>query len=219
MSEQRIEKNRELAHVVQHNVRDIPQSRTFLPHILFEVQEQRRVFFQLLQGEHVFQNDDSAALVHLVAEHIRHRERRIELVLRVPIFQFPKSPNEIRSAGGHERDGPLHLADPLRRLPPIHHLPLPSSMPTRSLLLLMPKLGHLNPHPGRAITQSKLGLVHQVQSERHRVLLKEDDEGFSTERPILTSVHLDLRLAFIVLLNHPAFSEPLQELVHLRVSR
>jgi len=177
------------------------------------------VFFQLLQGEHVFQNDDSAALVRLVAEHTRHRERWTEVVLRVPILQFPESLDEVRSAGGHEKNGPLHLANPLRRIPPIHHLPLPSSLPARTLVLLVSKLGPLNPHPCRTIAQPKLSLIHQVQSECHRVLLKEDDEGFSAESSILTSVHLDFRFAFIVFPDHPAFAEPLQELVDLHVSR
>ena len=81
-----------IPYIVQHNVRDFSQSRTFIPHVLFEVQEQRRVFFQLLQGEHVFQDDDSTVLVRLIAEFVRHRERRTELVLRVPILQFPESP-------------------------------------------------------------------------------------------------------------------------------
>ena len=86
-------------------------------------------------------------------------------------------------------------------------------------MLLMPKLGFLNPHPGGRIAQPEFSLVYQVQSERHRVLLEEDDESFSAERPILTSVHLDLGLTPIVLLDHPAFAEPLEELIDLGVRR
>jgi len=52
-----------------------------------------------------------------------------------------------------------------------------------------------------------------VQSDRHRILLKEDDESFSPERPVLMSVHLDLRFAFIVLLDHPTFAKLLQRFV------
>jgi len=81
----------------------------------------------------------------------------------------------------------------------------------------MPKLGDLNLYPYRAITQPKLDLIHQVQRECHRVLLGEDDEGLSAERPILASLHLDLRFTFVVFLDHPAFIELFQEFVDLRV--
>lgn len=57
-----------LSHIVQHKVGDIHQHRTFLSHVLFEVREQRRIFSQLLQGEHVIRADEPAVLVRLVSE-------------------------------------------------------------------------------------------------------------------------------------------------------
>ena len=113
----------------------------------------------------------------------------------------------------------MHLVNPLHRFLPIHDLPLPSSLPTRTLLLLMPKLGSLNPHPHGAITQPRLNLIHQAQSERHRVHLEEDDECFSTESPVLAGVHLDFGFAFIAPFDHLAFAEPFRELVGLSVLR
>ena len=98
----------------------------------------------------MFQDDDLTVLVRLVTELFRHRERQSELVLRIPILQFPGSLDKIRSAEGHQINAPLHPADPLRRLLLIHHFPFPS-LPIWTLLLLVPKLGYLNPRRG-AIT-------------------------------------------------------------------
>ena len=41
---------------------------SFVTHVLFKIQEQRRVFIQPIQDEHVFQHDDSTVLVSLVTE-------------------------------------------------------------------------------------------------------------------------------------------------------
>lgn len=113
---------------------------------------------------------------------------------------------------------PLHFTNPLRRLLLIHDLPFCSLFPC-TLLVLMPKLGFLNLHPCGCITQPKFGLVHQVHRECDGVLLEEDDEGFSNKCPIVSSVHLDLGFTSIIFLYHPAFAEPLDELVDLRIVR
>ena len=73
--------NETRTHIVQHDVRDVSECRTLLPHVLLEVQEQRRVLFQFFQSEHMFQDDDSAVLVRLVTEFVRDSKRRTELVL------------------------------------------------------------------------------------------------------------------------------------------
>ena len=73
--------NETRTHIVQHDVRDVSERRALLPHVLFEVQEQRRVLFQFFQSEHMFQDDDSAVLVRLVTEFVRDSKRRTELVL------------------------------------------------------------------------------------------------------------------------------------------
>src|SRR5258708_5159015 len=167
----------------------------------------------------MFQDDDSAVLVRLIAEFIHRRKSRAELVLRVPILQFP----ECHMRGPAQRKPgrsnlPLHFTNPLRRLFPIYYLSL-SSMFARALLLFMPKLGFLHPHPRGRITQPEFGVVHQVERKRDGILLKEDNESVSAEGPIVSSVHLHFWFALIVLFHDTAFTKPLEELIELRVSR
>jgi len=133
---------------------------------------------------------------------IRHHGYRTELVLRILIFRFFESLGKVRSAGGHQRNGPLHLPGPLRHL---HNygLPLPS-LPSWTLLLRLPELGLLIFHPCRA-TQPGLSLIRK--SERHQVFFKEGGGSFVTERPVLASVNLDFRFVFIAPRDHPAFTE------------
>ena len=56
--------------------------------VLVEVQEQRRILFQLTQGERMFQNDDSATLSHFVAEPVHRCESKTNFIFQVSILNF-----------------------------------------------------------------------------------------------------------------------------------
>jgi len=172
-----------------------------------------RVFFEV-EGPSSNPSRANTLFAQLLDISIRHHGYRTELVLRILIFRFAESLGKVRSAGGHQRNGPLHLAGPLRHL---HNygLPLPSSLPTRTLLLLLPELGLLISHPCRA-TQPRLSLIRK--SERHQVFFKENGGSFATERPVLASVNLYFRFVFIAP-RSPCIYRTFQELVDLRVLR
>jgi len=52
---------------------------------------------------------------------------------------------------------------------------------------------------------------------RHRIILEEHDETFAAGRPIIAGIRLDLGFAFVIFVDHPGFTEPLEGLVGIGV--
>ena len=74
-------------HVEQDDIGDLAEGLALLAHVLLQVEQQRGVLLELLEREHVLQDDDAARGVRGRMA-LFFRERRPKGVRVVPLFEF-----------------------------------------------------------------------------------------------------------------------------------
>ena len=76
-----------LAYIKQNHVGDFPQIGAFIPNFFLEIQQKGGIFLQVVEGEHVLQNDDSCVFEQISCFFL-WIYLRPETVIKAPLVDF-----------------------------------------------------------------------------------------------------------------------------------
>jgi predicted Zn-dependent protease len=108
----------------------------------------------------------------------------------------------------------LHPPKPFCDPVPVHYSLF--RFPTR-VVTFVPKLSALHAHSRGGISEAKLCIVQDVDSEADRLFLEVYNESFAAESAIVTCVHLDFRFTLVVFFNDTTFTESFDHFVERSV--
>jgi predicted Zn-dependent protease len=98
----------------------------------------------------------------------------------------------------------LHPPKSFCDLVPVHYSLF--RFPAR-VVTFVPKLSTLHAHSRGGVSEAKLSIVQDVDSEADGLFFEVYNESFATKSAIVTCVHLDLRFALVVFFNDATFAE------------